>query len=144
MHENKLYRGIQKEEPPMAKILVTDDEKMVRDVLSKMLRAMGHEVRTAFNGFEALRLLTEKHFDLVTIDLDMPVMDGHVLAKRIKQKSPHTPVIMITGSALEDNSRTTKHQYVDLVLSKPLTFQTLEKAIKQSESIESHSNSQQR
>ncbi len=114
----------------MAKILVTDDEGMVRNVLSVMLRGMGHEVETAFNGSEALRLFAETSFDLVTTDLNMPVMDGNILAKRIKQKSPKTPVIMITGNSLEAESSTTKHEWIDLVLSKPLTFQTLEKATK--------------
>lgn len=112
----------------MAKILVTDDERMVRNVLSAMLRGMGHEVGTAFNGSEALRLLAETSFDLVTTDLDMPVMNGDILAKRIKQKSPNTPVIMITGSAIEDGSKTAKHNYVDMILSKPLSFEALEKA----------------
>ncbi|MFZ5571758.1 MAG: response regulator [Thermodesulfobacteriota bacterium] len=113
----------------MATILVTDDQQISRDVLSEMLRNMGHEVRTAFNGSEALRLFAQTPFDLVTTDLYMPVMDGYILAKRIKQKSPDTPVIMITGSVIEDlESRKTKHENVDLVLSKPLTFQTLEKA----------------
>ncbi len=113
----------------MAKILVVDDEKMVRDVLAEMLRRMGHGVRTAFNGFEALRLFGEKPFDLVTTDLNMPVMDGYILAKRIKQTSPDTPVIMVTGCTVAVESRITKSEHVDFVLSKPFTFKTLEKAI---------------
>ncbi len=112
----------------MARILVTDDEGSVRDVLSEIFCELGHEVAAAFNGTEALRLFAESPFDLVTTDLDMPVMDGNILAKRIKQKSPHTPVIMITGSASAVQSNMKKHEYVDLILSKPFTFESLEKA----------------
>ncbi|MBU0991532.1 MAG: response regulator [Proteobacteria bacterium] len=112
----------------MAKILITDDEKSVRNVLSEMFIKMGHEVKTAFNGTEALRLFAEKHFDLVTTDLRMPVMDGFILASHIKGKSPETPVILITGDASKVKFEKTKHGHIDCVLLKPFTFQTLEKA----------------
>ncbi len=84
----------------MARILIADDELMMRKILSALFRSTGHEVMAAVNGYEALRLFSENPFDLVTTDCNMPVMDGSILAKRIKQKSPNTPVIMITGEAI--------------------------------------------
>lgn len=112
----------------MARILITDNQGSDRDILSKIFSELGHEVGTAFNGNEALRLFAESPFDLVTTDLDMPVMDGNILARRIKQKYPHTPVMMITGHALDTESKLTKYGYADLVLSKPFSVKTIEKA----------------
>jgi CheY-like chemotaxis protein len=112
----------------MARILITDNEGSDRDILSKIFSELGHEVGTAFNGNEALRLFAESPFDLVTTDFDMPVMDGNILARRIKQKYPHTPVMMITGHALDTESKIAKYGYADLVLSKPFSVKTIEKA----------------
>lgn len=113
----------------MAKILITDDELMMRKVLSALLISTGHEVMAAVNGYEALRLFSENSFDLVTTDCNMPVMDGTILAKRIKQKSPNTPVIMITGEAINIEYQQSKYQYVDLIVSKPFTRKVINQAV---------------
>ncbi|MFH2065015.1 MAG: response regulator [Pseudomonadota bacterium] len=113
----------------MARILIADDDLMMRELLSALLRSTGHEVMAAVNGYEALRLFSEESFDLVTTDRNMPVMDGSILAKRIKQKSPHTPVIMITGEAIDDEYRQSKCKYVDVILSKPFTRKVINQAV---------------
>ena len=82
----------------MTKILVVDDEKSIRDCLSDMLSFMGFEVAVAGSGNEGLNLFLKNSFDLVPTDLEMPGLDGRTLALRIKDKSPHTPVVLMTGS----------------------------------------------
>ncbi len=113
----------------MARILITDDEPVVRKVLSAMLSGMGYDVETAFGGPEAVRLFAERPFDLVITDMNMPVMNGCMLAKRIKNISSETPVIMITGDPSVAEFQPTEHKYVDLIISKPVTMKTLEKAM---------------
>ncbi|RJP79600.1 MAG: response regulator [Desulfobacteraceae bacterium] len=116
-------------ERPMARILIADDDLMMRELLSALLVSTGHEVTAVVNGYEALRLFSEKPFDLVTTDCNMPVMDGSILAKRIKQKSPLTPVIMITGEAINAEYRQNKCKHVDLIVSKPFTRKAINQAV---------------
>ena len=60
----------------MARIVVVDDEALVRDMLAEFLRRMGHEVATAGDGHEALEILRRRPADLVITDIVMPVMYG--------------------------------------------------------------------
>jgi len=83
------------------RILVADDNKAIRNVVSKFLEFMGFEVALAGNGIEALAVFLESSFDLVLTDFQMPAMDGLSLAGHIKERSPSTPVILITGSDRE-------------------------------------------
>ena len=82
----------------MSEVLVVDDQEAIRDVLSGMLAVMGHGVVTAGSGEEGLNLFLNNAFQLVLTDLEMPGMDGLTLACRIKESSPNTSVIVITGS----------------------------------------------
>jgi len=80
------------------RILIVDDTKAIRDTLSEMLSVMGFEVTVASSGNEGLRLFPRNSFDLVLTDLQMPDLDGWTLALHIKDKSPNTQVVLITGS----------------------------------------------
>jgi DNA-binding response OmpR family regulator len=84
--------------PP--RVLVVDDEPMVRDVLSRYLRREGFEVATAADGEEALARFTEKEPDLVLLDLMLPRVDGYEVFRRLRERAP-TPVIMITARGEE-------------------------------------------
>lgn len=59
---------------------------------------MGFEVALACNGLEALSLFIERRFDLVLTDLEMPIMGGWGLTRHIKERSPSTPVVLMTGT----------------------------------------------
>ena len=80
----------------MKNILVVDDEKDVRDVLEGMLHFLGYRVTTVPDGEKALNV-TNGVFDLVITDLRMPKMDGKGLLRAIKLRSPHLPVVVVTG-----------------------------------------------
>ena len=80
------------------RILLVDDEDLVRHGTAEMLRDMGHEVHTAAGGAEALALLEgEVEADVVMTDFKMPQMDGAELAARIRAIRPELPVLLITG-----------------------------------------------
>ena len=83
----------------MAKIrvLVVDDELIVRESLVGWLRKTGYDVESASGGKEALRKLQEAEYDLVFLDIKMPDISGIEVLQRIKEQSPQTMVVMITA-----------------------------------------------
>jgi PAS domain S-box-containing protein len=112
-----------------ARILVIDDEETVRDVLSKILLQVKHQVIVAENGEEGIRLFKEKTFDLVLTDLGMPGMSGWEVGRAIKEMSPHTPVGMITGWGMEVDQAKIKENGINFVIQKPFQFNQILKVI---------------
>jgi|ERR1017187_4474180 two-component system cell cycle sensor histidine kinase/response regulator CckA len=103
------------------RILLVDDEGLLRDALRLLLMQVGYKVVEANNGAEALGLFARERFDLVMTDYEMPFLKGNELATRIRRMAPRQPILMMTGfghSASEDNP-------VDAVISKPLDFERL-------------------
>jgi CheY-like chemotaxis protein len=123
------YELIRKKEDAMNKILIVDDEKAIRDVLSDTLSFLGYEVSVASNGHEGFSLFLNDSFGLVFTDMHMPDMDGWSLAHHIKDKSPDTPVVLITGSEKETVMKTFKGSFVDTVLFKPLSLEDIQKTV---------------
>jgi DNA-binding NtrC family response regulator len=79
------------------RVLVVDDEEVVRDLLADFLNSFGYEVVCATNGREGLQAYTTGHFDVVISDLMMSPMDGLELLNLIKMVNPEAIFIMITG-----------------------------------------------
>jgi len=111
------------------RILVIDDDANVRDVLSLALTFMGYDVAVADCGDEGLNLFLKGPFDLVLTDLDMPGMDGWNLAFRIKEKSPGTPVVMITGKEREGVLEKAKDGSIDFAIFKPFRLDNIQQMI---------------
>jgi len=105
-----------------ARILVIDDEEQVREVLSRRLSRLNHQVSEAHSGEHGLKLFQERGFDLVLTDLGMPSMSGWEVCKAIKGMSPNTPVGMITGWGMEIDEAKKLESGVDFVISKPFDF----------------------
>ena len=80
-------------------LLVVDDNEMNRDLLSRRLRKKGHQVQVAEGGAEALEMIQSESFDLVLLDIMMPVMDGFEVLEKIREKHgpSELPVIMATA-----------------------------------------------
>ena len=101
-------------------ILLVDDEDGIRKVLGIALADMGYHVLTAENGVEALRIFKDERPQIVLSDIKMPEMDGIELLRKIKQESPETEVIMITGHGDMDLAiKSVKYEATDFV-TKPL------------------------
>jgi len=66
---------------PIYKVLVVDDEEMIRRLILTILSKQGHHCDTASNGFEALDKIRKEHFDAVITDIEMPKMDGFILTR---------------------------------------------------------------
>ncbi|MEE4198990.1 MAG: sigma-54 dependent transcriptional regulator [Bacteroidales bacterium] len=81
----------------MAKILVIDDEKSIRDTLKEILEYEDHQVELAANGDEGLTLFNENKYDIVLLDIKMPQKDGIEVLEEIFRINYEVPVIMISG-----------------------------------------------
>lgn len=79
------------------KILAIDDENNIRHLIHKEFSLEGFEVVTAASGEEGLNLFNSRMFDMVLLDIKLPKLSGIEILKQMKQKSPATEVIMITG-----------------------------------------------
>tara|TARA_Y100000385_G_scaffold286452_1_gene348480 strand:+ start:344 stop:1507 length:1164 start_codon:yes stop_codon:yes gene_type:complete len=83
----------------MAKILIIEDEKAIRNVLSNIVieEDKNHEVDTAENGLDGFKMLTQNTYDLVLCDIKMPKMDGIELLEKAIAIQPDLPIVMISG-----------------------------------------------
>jgi len=107
------------------KILVVDDnEEFCRNVVD-ILELKGYQAAAAYDGLKALELVKQNGFDLVLMDVKMPVMDGVEVFKKIKEVEPDISVIMITAYAVEDLIREALREGAFGYLKKPLDFDRL-------------------
>jgi len=81
------------------RILITDDDSDLRELLTEAVKNWGYEVSVSKDGEEALRKLRMEHYDIVITDLMMPGMDGLTLLKKVKELDKEILVIIITGYA---------------------------------------------
>lgn len=118
-----------------ATILVIAYERIVRDILARMLRTKGHKVVTCSVGFDGVRKFKKGKgkFDLIMIDDQLPGMSGLNAAKKIKKISQKTPIILIKGWEKELEANKLKESGVNLIMSKPFfmdkTLKIVENAI---------------
>jgi DNA-binding response OmpR family regulator len=115
--------------PRKLKILVADDEPMVREVISIYLTDDGHDVELAVDGREALEKFNKAKFDLVMTDRAMPDVNGDQLAAEVKRLRPEVPVILLTGFGDLMNSAGERPPGVDAVVPKPFTMSALRAAL---------------
>ncbi len=76
-------------------ILVVDDEHVMRSLLTDVLEDRGYKVQSVYNGKDALDVMKDNFFEIVFIDVHMPVMDGIQALKAIKKLSPKTEIVMM-------------------------------------------------
>jgi DNA-binding NtrC family response regulator len=103
------------------RVLVVDDEAVIRDALKRILEGERFSVETCVSGHSAIESLHERDFDLIVTDLKMPGMNGIEVLKAVKTLQPEAPVIMITGYASVDTAvEAMKNGAVDY-LAKPFS-----------------------
>jgi DNA-binding response OmpR family regulator len=94
--------GSEDEPAPIKRVLLIDDEERILNFVRRGLQAEGLAVDTAPNGEEGLRLALSRPYDLVILDLVMPVVDGHAVLRGILEQKPAQPVLIL--SALNDTA----------------------------------------
>lgn len=102
------------------RILIVDDEKMIREVLQEYVEFAGYEGVQAADGAEAVALCKDGHFDLVLMDVMMPRMDGFTAVKEIR-KLADTPIIMLSALGEEYDKLRAFELGVDDYVTKPFS-----------------------
>lgn len=93
----------------MARILVIDDEELIRETIRMKLEQSGHEVVEAANGVEGLRAIEQGRFDLVVTDIIMPEQEGIETIRKIRDRNPQVAIIAISGGGRGRN-----YQFLDI------------------------------
>ncbi len=118
---NNSFKSIKK-----AKVLVVEDVDTIRKVASIMLTNLGCEVTIAENGLKALDIFEEGKFDIILMDIQMPVMDGVKATKILREKYKVLPVIIgLSANAMEGDAEKYINQGMDDYVIKPLTVAKL-------------------
>jgi len=107
------------------RILLVDDEDLVRETYEEALQTQGHEILTSSCGSDALKLLDSNSVDLLITDLSMDGMSGVELARLFKKRFPDVPVILLSGWAESYVSEKINDVGVDYVLQKPCMIDRL-------------------
>jgi len=130
-----------------ARILVVDDEEPVRVMMGATLERLGHEVRFAASGHEAMELLERRPFDLVLTDIVMQDGNGIALLERARSQHPQIPVVMVTaihdiGVAI-DSMRRGAYDYLLKPFERPHLVATVERALNHRQALADSQNYQQ-
>jgi len=113
------------------RILIVDDEPMIRDLLEQALSMMGQSVETCSSGRKALETLTAQPFDLVMLDVGLPDMDGFETMAAIQAQSPQTPVILISGDAADQSRDKALAKGAFAYVIKPIRLEDLAETIRE-------------
>ena len=115
-------------------VLLVEDNPVNQEVAQAMLRELGVKVSSAWNGLEALAALSERSFDAVLMDCQMPELDGYQATRNFRawemqNRRPRTPVIALTANALSGDAARCHAAGMDHYLSKPFTMQQLQEIL---------------
>jgi CheY-like chemotaxis protein len=112
------------------RIQLIEDDRAIGCILLNALEFMGYTVTAAASGEEGLKLFLNGAFDLVVTDYKMPGMDGFALSSHIKEESPGTPIVLITGCEKDViDGRQEEQHFFDSVVFKPFTLSDIQNGI---------------
>lgn len=114
---------------PPCRILVVEDEPVVREALVRLLRAWGHTVTAAAGGEEGMRLFVPGQFDLVFSDLGMPDRSGWEVLALVKTREPRIATVLLTGWGNEIDRDDARARGADQLIAKPFGHEELRKAL---------------
>ncbi len=110
------------------RVLVVDDEEVVRLGYRRVLSASGFRVMAAGDGHEALDLMDADSFDVVLLDMKMPGMEGMDVLRAIKERWPRSEVVVVTGYPSIDNAKEAVRLGAYDYLAKPVVPETVVRA----------------
>lgn len=117
------------------RVLLAEDNEINRRVAIGLLRSRGHQVVVVMNGLEAVNLSAEKKFDVILMDMQMPVMDGYeatrVIRQREQQTGGHIPIVAMTAEALKGDREICLEVGMDDYVSKPVAPLAMYRAVEQ-------------
>ncbi|MEI7896040.1 MAG: ATP-binding protein [bacterium] len=114
-------------------VLVAEDNPINQRIVNFQLKKMGFEVDVADDGQQAFEKYHGKNYDLIILDIQMPIMDGYQVAEAIRNEekgtSRHSPIIALTANAMKGDRELYLDAGMDEYVSKPFTYETLQEAI---------------
>ncbi|WP_304238697.1 response regulator [Jiulongibacter sediminis] len=113
-------------------VLIAEDSSVIQNLAKKILEFQNFKITAVKNGEQVIQWLEKESFDIVLLDINMPVMDGLecVAAIRENDKTAELPVVAITGNARNYTEEEYKDAGFNEVLMKPLNFDMLVKVVK--------------
>lgn len=110
---------------PGARILIAEDKRVNQEVARRMVEKTGAQVTLANDGAEAVALAQAEHFDLVLMDLQMPVMDGFEATRLIRNAFPDLPVIALSAAVMDEDRDRVRAAGLNAHLAKPIDMAAL-------------------
>ncbi|MBW8334138.1 MAG: response regulator transcription factor [Prolixibacteraceae bacterium] len=106
-------------------ILIVEDELRLAEILQKQLQESGFKVDIANDGYVGKRMMEKKDYDLIVLDINLPLMNGYELCKEIRKKNSKIPIIMLTALGTPDNKLIGFEAGADDYVLKPFDFREL-------------------
>ena len=107
------------------RIMVVDDNASMRVTLEAIIEDEGYDVTGAGDGYQAIRLAEESHFDLIFLDIKLPGIDGVETFREVRRVSPDTVVVMMTGFSLVELVEQALEEGAYAVLNKPFNLEQI-------------------
>lgn len=116
------------------KVLVAEDSSVIQNLTKKILQIQNYTISSVKNGEQVLKKLEKEDYDVILMDINMPIMDGMECAKQIRaladKDKANTPIIAITGNAKNYSIEDFKAIGINEYLPKPLNFDDLVETVK--------------
>jgi CheY-like chemotaxis protein len=120
--------------PSMKRVLIAEDSSVIQNLAKKILEFQNFEITAVKNGEQVMQLLDKEDFDILLLDINMPIMDGMECVKAIRElkdkKKANLPVVAITGNAKNYSETDFKDAGFNDALMKPLNFDKLVDVVK--------------
>ncbi len=110
-------------------LLLVEDNLINQEVAQAQLQRLGLTCTLAHNGIQAVALARQQTFDLILMDIQMPVLDGYEATRQIRRFNEHIPIIALTAAAMVDDQRKAIEAGMNAHLSKPIESEELKKTL---------------
>lgn len=116
------------------KVLIAEDSSVIQNLTKKILEFQHFEIKSVKNGKEVLKALEKNNYDIILLDINMPIMDGMACAKHIRgledKAKSQVPIVAITGNAKNYSQQDFTDAGINEYLPKPLDFDKLVECVK--------------
>jgi len=106
-------------------LLIVEDEQRLADILKKQLEEAGFNADIAYDGYVGKQLAEQKNYNLIMLDINLPLINGYELCKEIRKTNKRTPIIMLTAFGTPDNKIAGFEAGADDYVVKPFDFREL-------------------
>lgn len=111
-------------------VLIAEDHPEMLEFYARVVRSDGHDVATCLDGGAALETLARRPFDLIVLDLRMPVVDGFDVCRRLRQSGNRTPILALTGLTSEEAQIEAFEAGADDFVTKPCSYDVLKARVR--------------